>query len=78
MAAKDYEICCGWRNAYIARIKKQDSGVMSQDRREISEPEVLAIIHWWAQKKAEENGSNMQAITHGGKRVVEITLLEEE
>ena len=57
MAAKDYEICCGWRSAYIARMKKQDSGVMSQDRREISESEVLALIHWWLKRRRKKTAA---------------------
>ena len=78
MAAKDYQICCGWKRAYIAKTSKRDSNLMLQDRREISEAEILSLIHWWAKDKAEARGNNTQTITVGGKAVVEVTLLGSE
>ena len=54
MAAKDYKICLGWRGAYLAKVSKKTPGLMLEDRREISEGEIIQLIHWWASKKAEE------------------------
>lgn len=77
MAAKDYKILLGWQNAYIGKEIKRKTYTMSEDRRPLSEGEILALIHWWAKKKSEENGEKTQSITAGGKVVVEVTLLEE-
>ena len=77
MAAKDYEICLGWQNAYIGKTSKRNKDTMTEDRRPLSEGEILSLIHWWAKKKAEETGKKTQSITMGMKVVVEVTLLEE-
>lgn len=77
MAAKDYEICLGWQNAYIGKVSKRSKGTMTDDRRPLSEGEILSLIHWWAKKKAEDSGKKTQSITVGGKAVVEVALLEE-
>lgn len=42
MAAKNYDIVCGWQNAYIA--KHTESEIMSTDRRPISEGEIMMLI----------------------------------
>lgn len=76
MAAKDYEICLGWQNAYIGKTSKRNKDTMTEDRRPLSEGEILSLIHWWAKKKAKEAGKKTQSITIGGKAVVEVTLLE--
>ena len=77
MAAKDYEICLGWQDAYIGKTSKRNKGTMTEDRRPLSKGEILSLIHWWAKKKAEETGKKTQSITVGGKAVVEVTLLED-
>ena len=76
MAAKDYKICFGWRGAYLAKESKKTSGLMLEDRREISEGEIIRLIHWWASKKAEESKNDTQQITVGGKPVVEVRLIK--
>lgn len=42
MAAKNYDIVCGWQNAYIA--KHTESEIMSTDRRPISDGEIMMLI----------------------------------
>lgn len=76
MAAKDYKICFGWRGAYLAKQSKKTPGLMLEDRREISEVEIIQLIHWWASNKAEERKNNVQQITVGGEPVVEVKLLK--
>lgn len=76
MAAKDYKICFGWRGAYLAKQSKNTPGLMLEDRREISEVEIIRLIHWWASNKAEERKNNVQQITIGGEPVVEVKLLK--
>ena len=74
MPAKDYQVCCGWRNAYIAKTSKRESGLMLSDRREITESEILMLIHWWATRKSEEKKVTSHNITIGDDVVVEIEL----
>ncbi len=76
MAAKDYKICFGWRGVYLAKESKKTPDLMLEDRREISEVEIIRLIHWWASKKAEERKNNIQQITVGGEPVVEVKLLK--
>lgn len=76
MSAKDYKICFGWRGAYLAKQSKKTPGLMLEDRREISEVEIIRLIHWWASNKAEERNNNVQQITVGGEPVVEVKLLK--
>lgn len=76
MAAKDYKICFGWRGAYLVKQSKKTSGLMLEDRREISEVEIIRLIHWWASNKAVERKNNVQQITVGGEPVVEVKLLK--
>lgn len=42
MAAKNYDIVCGWWNAYIAKHTK--SKIISTDCRTISEVEIMMLI----------------------------------
>lgn len=76
MAAEDYKICLGWRSAYLAKVSKRTHGLMLKDRREISEGEIIQLIHWWASKKAEESKNDTQQITVGGEPVVEVKLIK--
>lgn len=78
MGAKDYKICCALFNAYIAKTYKNDTGIMTDDRREIPEEEILQLIHWWLLNKVEENDSDTQYITAGGEKIIELKLLKKE
>lgn len=51
MAAKDYKICCGMFKAYIAKTSKKIPNLMLDDRREVSEEEVLSLIDWYMESK---------------------------
>lgn len=44
MAAKDYQICLGWQNAYIGKVSKRNKGTMTDDRRPLSEGEILSLM----------------------------------
>ena len=50
MAAKDYQICCALFNAYIAKTSKQDKNRMLNDRREITDEEILTLFDWYLDK----------------------------
>ena len=47
MAAKDYKICTGIFNAYIAKVSKREPNLMTDDRREIEQDEILMLIDWY-------------------------------
>ena len=76
MSAKDYRICTSLFNAYIAKPSKKEPGLMCDDRREISEEEILNLIDWWVTKKIEETGDKVQTITLGGSPILEIKRLD--
>ena len=76
MSAREYKICFGWRGAYLAKESKSTPGLMLQDRRKITEGEIIQLIHWWASKKAEERNNDTQQITVGGEPVVEVKLIK--
>lgn len=44
--AKDYRICCALFNAYISKVSKTNPYVMVDDRREITNEEILTLINW--------------------------------
>ena len=54
MAAKDYQICTSIFNAYIAKVSKRIPILMTNDRREITEEEILALIDWYLDKEVDE------------------------
>ena len=59
MSAKDYRICPAIFNAYIAKTSKKDENLMTDDRREISEEEILSLIDWWLYYKCGDNGKGV-------------------
>lgn len=54
MAAKDYEICPALFSAYFAKVSKRNPNMMTNDRREITEGEILMLIDWWLDRKCDE------------------------
>ena len=54
MAAKDYEICCALFNAYIAKVSKRNPNLMLEDRREITESEILMLVDWYMENKCQD------------------------
>lgn len=59
MSAKDYRICPALFNAYIAKTSKKNKNLMTDDRREISEEEILSLIDWWLYKNCGDDGKGM-------------------
>lgn len=74
MSAKDYKICCGWSNAYIAKVSKRTPNLMLNDRRVIEVPEIMELIKFHAQRECEKNNTDTVVITCGGKPVIEMSL----
>ena len=54
MSAKDYHICPALFKAYIAKVSKRMPNLMTNDRREITEGEILSLIDWYLDNKIEE------------------------
>ena len=56
MAAKDYEICVSGLTStpYLAKVSKRDPNVMLDDRREISEGEILMMIDCYMNNKCKD------------------------
>lgn len=52
MAAKDYQICCALFNAYIGKQSKRNPNMMTEDRKEITENEILGLIDWYVNKRS--------------------------
>lgn len=78
MAAKDYQICLGLGNAYIAKANKRNPNVMLDDRKVIEEHEILGLIDWWLHKKLDGKETDTQIITVGGEPIIELKLLKKE
>ena len=55
MSAKDYQICPALFKAYIARVSKKNPNLMSDDRREITDAEIMNLIEWRFRRFCEEN-----------------------
>ena len=75
MAAKDYRICCAMFNAYIAKTSKRNPNIMLEDRREITEGEILFLIEWWLRRKLAYSNNDTQIITQDGEPIIELKLL---
>ncbi len=83
MAATDYGIVTGWMNAYLAKKKKPTKNgpqTMSQDRRPITESEMIGLFEFYLRKWCEENeGKDTVVITNSdGKKIFKATLLDKE
>ena len=59
MSAKDYKICPALFNTYIAKTSKKDNNLMTDDRREISDGEILLLIDWWLYNKCGDDGKGI-------------------
>jgi len=82
MAATDYEIVTGWFNPYLVKKKKPTKNgrqTMSQDRRPITDSEILGLFEFYLRNWCEENEKDTVVITNGdGKKIFEATLLDED
>ena len=56
MAAKDYEICVSGLTStlYLAKVSKRNPNVMLDDRREITEGEILMLIDCYMSNKCQD------------------------
>ena len=72
MSAKDYHICPALSSAYIAKISKRNPNLMTADRREITDNEILMLIDWYLNKTADsgESGISFDSHTRNGMRII--------
>ena len=73
MSAKDYKICPALFNAYIAKVSKRNPNLMLEDRRAITEEEILSLIEWYLHNYCVNNRTNSVTITGGGSELFTIT-----
>ncbi len=82
MAATDYVIVTGWTNAYLTRKKKPTKNgpqTMSQDRRPITEGEMIGLFEFYLRNWCEEHGEDTVVIINSdGKKIFKATLLDKE
>lgn len=71
MAAKDYQICPAIFNVYIAKVSKRDPNKMTDDRRIITENEILMLIDWYLDNKLGKCGTflSFESNAREGKRI---------
>lgn len=71
MSAKDYEICPALFNVYIARVSKRNPNQMTDDRREITEGEIMMLVDWYLDKQSKEfpNGLAFDSLQREGMRI---------
>lgn len=75
MGAKNYSICFGMFNVYIAKKSKRNPNIMLKDRREITEGEIQYLIEWWLRRKLAHSKSDIQIITQDDEPIIELKLL---
>lgn len=83
MAAKDYEFAIGWTNVYLAKKKKpakKGPQIMSQDRRVITEDEIIGLFEFLLRKwyDGHEGEDTMFIKDDDGKLIFKATLLDKE
>ena len=73
MSAKDYKICTALFNAYIAKVSKRSPNRMLEDRRAISENEILGLIEWYLHNYCVKNKTDSVTISCEGAELFTIT-----
>lgn len=82
MAATDYVIVTGWMNAYLTKKKKptkKGPQTMSEDRRPITESEMIGCFEFYLRRYCEEHKTDtVQISDENGKPIFEAKLLDKE
>lgn len=77
MSAKDYKICPALFNAYIAKVSKRNPNKMLEDRRVITEQEIIELIVWWMKQTHMQNEDTIRTINANGKTVIQLEYFPE-
>lgn len=77
--AEDYRICCALFRAYIAKVSKKNSKSMTEDRRVITDEEILTLINWKLQDFVLKNkDAKGFAFTDYDGRKIEVHYIDEK
>ena len=77
--AEDYRICCALFHAYIAKVSKKNPNMMLNDRREITEGEILTLINWELEQWVPNNeGSTGFVFEDNDGKKIEVHYLKEK
>ncbi len=80
MAAQDYEIVTGWKNAYLAKKKKpakKGPQIMSTDRRVIEDSEIIGLFEFYLRNYCDEHDADTVVISNkDGKKIFGATLFD--
>lgn len=77
--AEDYKICCALFGAYIAKVSKKNPNTMTDDRRVITDGEILTLINWKLQDfVSKTKGAKGFAFTDYDGRKIEVHYLDEK
>ena len=81
MSAKDYQICPALFKAFIAKVSNRNQNLMTDDRSEITDAEIMNLIEWRFRRFCEENKTTKMCININGETVIKLnakgSLLEE-
>lgn len=77
MAASDYEFVTGLACAYMAR-KTKSKKLMSQDRRVVTDNEILGLFEFYLRHRVEVSGRNEVVVARDGKTIFKAELLDVE
>ena len=79
MAAKDYSFQTGmWGSVYLAKNTKSKT-TMSQDRRLITENEILGLFEFYTVNKCERDACRTFGVTDGnGEEIFEVKLSDKQ
>ena len=72
MAAKGYKICCALFNAYIGKTSKRNPNMMLNDRKKITEGEIMMLIDWYLDKEIDEDNKHairFDSLTRKGMKI---------
>lgn len=72
MSAKDYHICPAMFKAYIAKVSKRNPNRMTDDRREITDSEIVNLIEWRFRRFCEENETTTMCIYNDSETIIEL------
>lgn len=72
MSAKDYEICTGIFKEYLSKVSERDLNLMLDDRRIITDEEILGLIGWKLRKFCIENHTDTMLIGFNGNTIIEM------
>ena len=81
MAAKDYTFAAGWKDIYLTKKtkpRKDGLHVMSTDRRQLDEQEILYVIENYLRMYCANNDTDEVTVTNDSEPVFKMILLDKK